>query len=134
MAHQCEVCKTAEAKYKCPTCRSPYCSLVCYKKHKETPCEPEPVPDKHQEMLQSTPASAAIDVDEEDAEKLTEEQLSVLKTSESVRKMLANPSITMALKQIECSQDMMKTLEKALLDPTFATFMYQALDEVIPPK
>lgn len=131
MAQQCEVCETAQAKYKCPTCRLPYCSLVCCKEHKETPCEPEPVHESHQESMQSTPAPVAPDVDEESTEKLTDDQLSVLRTSENVKKMLAIPAITLALKQIESSQDKMKTLEKALLDPTFANFMYQALDEVV---
>ncbi|RZC62324.1 hypothetical protein C5167_024077 [Papaver somniferum] len=34
----CEVCKDAISKYKCPSCFAPYCSITCYKKHKETPC------------------------------------------------------------------------------------------------
>ncbi|XP_047309224.1 uncharacterized zinc-finger protein C4F10.19c [Impatiens glandulifera] len=36
---KCEVCNDANSKYKCPSCLTPYCSLVCYKKHKEIPCE-----------------------------------------------------------------------------------------------
>ncbi|KAG2772939.1 hypothetical protein JG687_00006485 [Phytophthora cactorum] len=138
MAQLCQVCETAESKYKCPTCRAPYCSLVCCKKHKELPCEPAPVPEKPQEPPQSTPAPAtAMDVDEENVdatEKLTDDQMDVLRTSEGVKEMLANPGITQALTQIDSSQDKMKTLEKALLDPTFAKFMYQALDEVVPAK
>ncbi|XP_074269444.1 uncharacterized protein LOC141592605 isoform X2 [Silene latifolia] len=35
---QCLVCSEAKSKYKCPTCVIPYCSLACFKKHKETPC------------------------------------------------------------------------------------------------
>ncbi|KAL3663149.1 hypothetical protein V7S43_011560 [Phytophthora oleae] len=136
MAQQCAVCETAEAKYKCPTCRAPYCSLVCCKKHKETPCEP--APEKPQEPPQPMPAKAtAMDVDAEDvdpAEKLTDEQMNVLRTCDDIKEMLSNPAITQALTQIDSSQDKMKALEKALLDPTFAKFMYQALDEVVPAK
>uniref|UniRef100_H3HBD8 ATP-dependent Clp protease proteolytic subunit n=1 Tax=Phytophthora ramorum TaxID=164328 RepID=H3HBD8_PHYRM len=66
------------------------------------------------------------------AEKLTDEQIGVLKTSAGVKEMLGNVVITQALAQIDSSQDKMKALEKALLDPTFAKFMYQALDEVVP--
>ncbi|KAG6613907.1 putative MYND Zn-finger protein/hormone receptor interactor [Phytophthora cinnamomi] len=138
MVQLCAVCETAEAKYKCPTCRAPYCSLVCCKKHKETPCESAPVPEQPQEPPTSAPATAtAMDAEEEDAnlaENLTDEQLGVLRTSAGVKEMLANPAITQALTQIDSSQDKMKTLEKALLDPTFAKFMYQALDEVVPAK
>eukprot|EP01083_Nonionella_stella_P086581 240631_1 len=31
----CEVCLENVHKYKCPACRCPYCSLACYKRHKE---------------------------------------------------------------------------------------------------
>ncbi|TGZ85003.1 hypothetical protein EX30DRAFT_14231 [Ascodesmis nigricans] len=31
---QCDLCHSAIAKYKCPTCLIPYCSLACYKPHK----------------------------------------------------------------------------------------------------
>ncbi|KAJ1286051.1 hypothetical protein BS78_03G324500 [Paspalum vaginatum] len=34
----CGVCKEAPPKYKCPSCRTPYCSVTCFKKHKEEPC------------------------------------------------------------------------------------------------
>ncbi|CAM8971225.1 unnamed protein product [Rhodiola kirilowii] len=34
----CQVCNTAPSKYKCPACIIPYCSLDCFKKHKEIPC------------------------------------------------------------------------------------------------
>ncbi|KAJ6831507.1 zinc finger HIT domain-containing protein 3-like isoform X2 [Iris pallida] len=39
MGLQCEVCKEAQHKYKCPSCFVPYCSVVCFKKHKEIPCK-----------------------------------------------------------------------------------------------
>jgi zinc finger HIT domain-containing protein 3 len=39
MARLCQICETQESKYKCPSCRAPYCSAGCYKTHKETPCE-----------------------------------------------------------------------------------------------
>uniref|UniRef100_F6HZV5 HIT-type domain-containing protein n=1 Tax=Vitis vinifera TaxID=29760 RepID=F6HZV5_VITVI len=35
---ECKVCNEAASKYKCPSCLIPYCSLVCFKKHKEIPC------------------------------------------------------------------------------------------------
>ncbi|KAL4573845.1 hypothetical protein LXL04_020665 [Taraxacum kok-saghyz] len=35
----CKVCEKAESKYKCTACFVPYCSLICFKKHKETPCD-----------------------------------------------------------------------------------------------
>nr|GLL42762.1 zinc finger HIT domain-containing protein 3 isoform X1 [Ipomoea trifida] len=35
---KCGVCEEAQSKYKCPSCVIPYCSLTCFKKHKEIPC------------------------------------------------------------------------------------------------
>jgi len=31
---KCVVCSAKVAKYKCPNCREPYCSVACYRKHK----------------------------------------------------------------------------------------------------
>ncbi|KAI0047902.1 hypothetical protein FA95DRAFT_1491766 [Auriscalpium vulgare] len=32
---RCQICDTAESKYSCPSCAILYCSVPCYKKHKE---------------------------------------------------------------------------------------------------
>ncbi|KAJ3853329.1 hypothetical protein EV368DRAFT_39159 [Lentinula lateritia] len=32
---ECNVCKEGEGKYSCSACFLPYCSVACYKKHKE---------------------------------------------------------------------------------------------------
>ncbi|XP_039034855.1 uncharacterized protein LOC120171144 [Hibiscus syriacus] len=46
-SRQCEVCNRAQSKYKCPSCLLPYCSLSCFKTHKETLCvKPESTQDK----------------------------------------------------------------------------------------
>ncbi|KAF8475843.1 hypothetical protein BDZ91DRAFT_195801 [Kalaharituber pfeilii] len=45
----CKLCNTAEARYKCPTCLIPYCSLACYKPHKAS----------HAETTSSTAPAAA---------------------------------------------------------------------------
>lgn len=34
----CSVCNVADPKYKCPKCRSTYCSIDCCRKHKEELC------------------------------------------------------------------------------------------------
>ncbi|CAI5746015.1 unnamed protein product [Peronospora destructor] len=138
MAQLCAMCETAEAKYKCPTCRAPYCSLVCCKKHKKTPCEPVSVPEKPQESPTLVPGPApspfTVMSEEKENEKLTDEQMEVLSTSVEVKELLANPAITQALTQIDSSQDKIKALEKALLDPMFAKLMYHALDKVVSAK
>lgn len=102
MTQLCEMCETVEAKYKCPTCRVPYCSIVCCKEHKGTPCEPVPASEKPQEPPTSAPIPLAIMSDDKDIEMLTAEQMAVLRTSMEVKKQLANPAITQTLTQV-CS-------------------------------
>lgn len=35
MKEICLVCEKLESKYKCPKCKVPYCSIACFKAHKE---------------------------------------------------------------------------------------------------
>ncbi|KAJ3703225.1 hypothetical protein LUZ61_006930 [Rhynchospora tenuis] len=44
MGRNCEVCKEAQFKYKCPACLAPYCSVPCFKKHKENLCQKSETP------------------------------------------------------------------------------------------
>ncbi|KAL0659953.1 hypothetical protein Bca4012_080538 [Brassica carinata] len=37
-AQTCGICEIVVSKYKCPCCLVPYCSVGCFKKHKEIPC------------------------------------------------------------------------------------------------
>ncbi|KAK6002388.1 hypothetical protein QM012_002026 [Aureobasidium pullulans] len=36
MGEICGVCRQNESKYKCPSCQLRYCSIACFKQHKET--------------------------------------------------------------------------------------------------
>ncbi|KAJ7680980.1 hypothetical protein DFH06DRAFT_1164688 [Mycena polygramma] len=38
---KCQICNTNESKYTCSGCATLYCSVPCYKTHKEVPCAPE---------------------------------------------------------------------------------------------
>ncbi|KAK7471012.1 hypothetical protein VKT23_002427 [Stygiomarasmius scandens] len=38
---RCQVCEKEESKYNCPKCPMLYCSVTCYKTHKESNCGPE---------------------------------------------------------------------------------------------
>ncbi|KAJ6625350.1 hypothetical protein B0H10DRAFT_639225 [Mycena sp. CBHHK59/15] len=37
---KCQICTLNESKYTCSGCATVYCSVPCYKKHKEVPCTP----------------------------------------------------------------------------------------------
>ncbi|KAK6940569.1 Zinc finger, HIT-type, partial [Dillenia turbinata] len=60
----CEVCKDAQSKYKCPSCLVPYCSLVCFKKHKEIPCAKPEVPEEKPIAASSLPPERPCNVNE----------------------------------------------------------------------
>ncbi|KAJ7122062.1 hypothetical protein C8R43DRAFT_1033024 [Mycena crocata] len=38
---RCQICTNNESKYTCSGCATVYCSVPCYKKHKEVPCTVE---------------------------------------------------------------------------------------------
>ncbi|KAL1216308.1 hypothetical protein V5N11_026787 [Cardamine amara subsp. amara] len=57
----CEICKKVVSKYKCPSCLLPYCSLACFKNHKETPCA-KPSGESGPSSTEEKPASQAKDV------------------------------------------------------------------------
>jgi len=58
----CLVCGIAgPSKYKCPTCRAHYCSVPCYRSHKEEPCFPHKQEERNtpEELEGGAPAAAA---------------------------------------------------------------------------
>ncbi|KAF1336648.1 putative mynd zn-finger protein/hormone receptor interactor, partial [Globisporangium splendens] len=151
MAKLCQVCATTESKYKCPTCRTPYCSAACYKAHKQAPCAPEAKPaaspaSEHQQnataasatppQASSAPSSTAQPTPPGDDEMVDASQLLSIAQLDALRELpivhqsMSNPAIREMLTKIDSSGDRMKELEKALLDQTFASFMYQALDAI----
>ena len=40
---KCEIFRESQSKYECPQSITPYCSVACFKAHRQTPCSP-PVP------------------------------------------------------------------------------------------
>ncbi|TYZ64421.1 hypothetical protein PybrP1_012657 [[Pythium] brassicae (nom. inval.)] len=141
----CHVCATGAAKYKCPACRSPYCSAACYKTHKQTPCGPqaatpaatttssttiESSSSAHVPPPQKTQEQELEEAGVEPSQLLSAAQLSGLCASPAVLQALENPAIRALLTKVESSSNRTKELQKALLDPTFASFMYETLDAV----
>ncbi|XP_048138809.1 zinc finger HIT domain-containing protein 3 isoform X2 [Rhodamnia argentea] len=61
---QCRVCNEAQSKYKCPSCLVPYCSLACFKRHKEAPCVKPVSTDHHNEASsQELPVDRPFNID-----------------------------------------------------------------------
>ncbi|KAI4717680.1 hypothetical protein E4T48_06109 [Aureobasidium sp. EXF-10727] len=53
MAEICAVCEQNESKYKCSSCRLRYCSIACFKKHKDTHANDAP----KEQPAQTTPSA-----------------------------------------------------------------------------
>ncbi|ONM36691.1 HIT-type Zinc finger family protein [Zea mays] len=106
----CCVCKEAPPKYKCPSCRTPYCSVTCFKKHKEESC---------QKILHQ----------EEISKSALQEEVTELK---GIQDALRDPELQRMILQIDGSSESEKELEKVMEGQAFREFTDKILDIVNP--
>ncbi|KAJ3166400.1 hypothetical protein HDU88_003268 [Geranomyces variabilis] len=128
-ANVCLVCQVAPSKYKCSTCRLPYCSLACYKVHKAVPCS-APVPTEP-EPKSKPPRN---NNEEDDTSRLSEEQLAKLANSKELKSMVADPHLKRLLEAIDSSPDPERAYDDAMArEPAFQDFVGRTLETVSPP-
>ncbi|KAI8801700.1 hypothetical protein BJ742DRAFT_572662 [Cladochytrium replicatum] len=127
----CIVCSTGPPKYKCPTCRDPYCSVQCYREHQQTPCEPPPTPNPDPD-----PSAPLSSKDLPEDEKLSVTQLARLSYDPDTRETLRDPHVRDLISNIYSASDD-KTRDHVLNmllhdqhDPRFAKFADAALAAV----
>ncbi|ORX78061.1 hypothetical protein BCR32DRAFT_295236 [Anaeromyces robustus] len=123
----CQVCNENPPKYKCPKCLIPYCSLACYKKHNETPCQKKEIipvktePEKKEEKKE----------DEDEDEYLTkvpEEKLKQLGQSKELRDLLQYEQLQTLLKEIDSSSKPEQLYDQAFQNmPLFKEFVDKSL-------
>ncbi|KAF3436029.1 hypothetical protein FNV43_RR23121 [Rhamnella rubrinervis] len=126
----CQVCNEAPSKYKCPSCIAPYCSLVCFKKHKEIPCSM---------LVSSEPKSAGpesqilrpLSVDEP-SEVLQRSQLEAIASSSEIRSALKDESLQKLICEIDCSPNAENELDKAMGSESFRIFTDKILSTISP--
>ncbi|XP_011080155.1 zinc finger HIT domain-containing protein 3 [Sesamum indicum] len=119
---KCEVCEEAQSKYKCPSCLIPYCSLACFKKHKETPCsKPEPINEEKVYPSAATNDDKPCYVDEQN-EVLQESQLQSLAASNEIRDLIKNEKLQKVIYKIDCSADPENELDKSMEEESFRLF------------
>ncbi|XP_017188045.1 uncharacterized protein LOC126624130 isoform X2 [Malus sylvestris] len=124
----CQVCNEAQSKYKCPSCRAPYCSVPCFKKHKENPCslpvsseEKPPSP----ELLVERPLLV-----EEPSQVLQRPQLEAIASSGEICSALKDENLQKLILSIDCSPDAEKELEKAMGVDVFRVFTDKILSTI----
>ncbi|XP_055594709.1 zinc finger HIT domain-containing protein 3 [Uranotaenia lowii] len=128
MVIKCVVCEQNEKKYKCKTCEVPYCSLPCYRKHQETPCETpqrEPSAENDDKSLRNYLYTT---VDTVEPAKLEQ-----LRHSEQLQNLLYNPHLRRLLTEIDTAPDARKAIRVAMMEPLFVEFADECLRVIEPP-
>ena len=131
----CDVCKSVEKKYKCPLCGIFYCSLGCFKVHKEHSCtssvSQSSQEDGHQE--------AVMDTLGEDSSMLFPtqntvplEKLKLLGQSEKMKELLTNKHLRDFLAFLDTSEDKAMLMRKAMREPLFLEFVDVCLETLNP--
>ncbi|XP_043485601.1 zinc finger HIT domain-containing protein 3 [Polistes fuscatus] len=115
----CSICEKDLAKYKCPTCRTPFCSVTCGKEHKKADCKPSsPTPPPPSSLLSpSSPETKS----EEDAEKdiVPLEILQKLSQNQEVKNCLKNPQVRDIVTFIANNEDPMEAINLAMTESVF---------------
>ncbi|XP_027175764.1 zinc finger HIT domain-containing protein 3 [Coffea eugenioides] len=126
----CQVCDDAQSKYKCPRCLVPYCSLVCFKKHKEIPCsKPE---SSSQAPKRAMHLEKPYYVDDP-SESLQRVQLESIACSSEIRDILKDKELQKLILNVDGSAEAEKELGKAMEVDAFRIFTEKILS-IIGPK
>lgn len=127
----CQVCNENAFKYKCPKCRIPYCSVVCYKKHQEEKCGEPKKEDISQVEPEPAVAEIAVPVVNSPEWKLSIKQLDQLESSTYVKNAVKDTRLQAVIRQIDGAEDREEALEKMMAtDPHFKTFVDQMITEM----
>ncbi|XP_024030082.1 zinc finger HIT domain-containing protein 3 [Morus notabilis] len=128
---QCLVCNQAASKYKCPSCLLPYCSLTCFKKHKEIPCS-MPVASEQNQKSTANPESRVerpLNVDEP-GEVVKRSQHEATASSSDIRDALKDEDLQKLICAIDSSLDPESELDKAMEVEVFRTFTNKILSTI----
>ncbi|KAJ7879517.1 hypothetical protein B0H14DRAFT_3082867 [Mycena olivaceomarginata] len=104
---KCQICNVNESKYTCSGCATLYCSVPCYKKHKdspttlpEPPTDEPPLTDEHAPPLR--PLTSLKWPYRDDPKPLQTHQYEAIATSSAIRTTLAaHPNLPVLLTSID---------------------------------
>ncbi|XP_077243034.1 HIT-type Zinc finger family protein [Tasmannia lanceolata] len=126
---ECQVCNGAQSKYKCPSCLVPYCSLNCFKKHKEIPCTKSLSSEAKPSIVLVPERSYQVD---EETWVLQREQLESIVVSKKIQDALNDEELRKFIYKIDCSTDPENELAKAMEGEVFCQFTDKILSIVSP--
>eukprot|EP01112_Ceratiomyxa_fruticulosa_P015034 TRINITY_DN4375_c0_g1_i2.p1 TRINITY_DN4375_c0_g1~~TRINITY_DN4375_c0_g1_i2.p1 ORF type:complete len:150 (-),score=34.18 TRINITY_DN4375_c0_g1_i2:144-593(-) len=106
----CSICTKTASKYKCPNCEIRYCSVVCFKVHKETPCiKPVVKPEEEKKPTQTNQERAEQQTEDENRYIVTSEDYECLRASSEVCGALKDSRLQAIIKEVDsCQNDAQK--------------------------
>lgn len=128
----CEVCLSNKHKYKCPCCMIKYCSVACFKQHKNnSACESKTVQSDcitttNSKVLQN--ANNCGELDSKDV--VPKEALEKLGSNKHLRDLLVNPHLRDILLEVDTAADVEKAIDMAMHEPIFLEFADVCLETV----
>ncbi|KAG5263997.1 hypothetical protein AALO_G00270990 [Alosa alosa] len=133
----CSVCSGQVPKYRCPTCLVRYCSLNCFKTHKDS-CEPvklkESTCDQNQSHTAAREPWTPGDLLDEDGQNdmVPADILQKLGESENLKDLLRNPHLRQLLVAVDTAGNKVDVMKTAMQEPLFVEFADQCLRTVEP--
>ncbi|XP_078122495.1 zinc finger HIT domain-containing protein 3 [Sander vitreus] len=126
----CSVCSEHTPKYRCPACKIRYCSLGCYKRHKDTclpveqpaPIEPEV---KDSFNTETWTVEDLLQEEEDIVDKVPLQRLQLLGQSKELRDLLCNPHLRQLLRSIDSADSKDDAMKAAMQEPLFVEFSDQ---------
>ncbi|XP_024613485.1 zinc finger HIT domain-containing protein 3 isoform X1 [Neophocaena asiaeorientalis asiaeorientalis] len=130
----CVIC-LEKPKYRCPACRVPYCSLTCFREHKEQ-CNPETHPVKKEIRSHLTaeikkPVENTDDDDDsvadflnsdEEEDRVSLQNLKNLGESAVLRSLLLSPHLRQLMVSLDQADDKAKLMRACMQEPLFLEF------------
>ncbi|MCJ8748564.1 hypothetical protein PDJAM_G00166160 [Pangasius djambal] len=138
----CVVCSEQIHKYRCPVCRIRYCSVGCFKKHRnDGSCQPvkDAAPPAPAPCPRPCPSGAAEpwtvdDLLDEDSQsdRVPLQKLQLLGESKDLMNLLQNPHLRNLMLTVDSAEDKSKAVKKAMQEPLFVELANQCLQIIEP--
>jgi len=128
MVDLCQVCDNSGKKYCCPTCKIKYCSLVCYKTHKES-CSPPSI----SHVVDAQPSEELV-YQFQTNNTVPVEKLQELAKSDTLKQLLLNPHLRDFLTRLDSTDNPARLMRSAMQEPIFIEFVDTCLDIIDPDK
>ena len=141
MVAKCGICNEADGRYKCPQCRTAYCSVTCFKSHKGSAACAE----AREALLRQREAAEAGqspllqglgsgDGKEDEGYRVTPDQLDRMVESKRLQEWLRDPMLREVIELVDASGDRERALDAAVgSNEQFSEFV-RVLAETINPE